>query len=144
MISRQPHGQTNYDHTTTDITETHRTSSKNKRNHIILQVNINACKNKLDELNIHHIPHTNIQHTSTLQATNTIFNNNHYTTNISIDPHTVTTTTKKTNIIHIHTSIVFRHLATRGNTNIYVHTSTTHLHLLRDTSPVSIVAPFPK
>ena len=36
-------------------------------------------------------------------------------TNIPKDPHTVTTTDIKTNMRHIHTSIVSRHLATRGN-----------------------------
>ena len=69
--------------------------------------------------NIHHIPYTNIHHTSTLQGSKpTIFNNGRYTTNISIDPHTVTTTDIKTNMRHIHTSIVSRHLATRGNNKI--------------------------
>ena len=48
----------------------------------------------------------------------TIFNNGRYTTNIPTDPHTVTTTDIKTNMRHIHTSIVSRHLATRGNTKI--------------------------
>ena len=48
----------------------------------------------------------------------TIFNNGRYTTNIPSDPHTVTTTDIKTNMRHIHTSIVSRHLATRGNNNI--------------------------
>ena len=45
----------------------------------------------------------------------TIFNNGRYTTNIPTDPHTVTITDIKTNMRHIHTSIVSRHLATRGN-----------------------------
>ena len=48
----------------------------------------------------------------------TIFNNNHYTTNIPTDPHTITTTDIKTNMRHIHRSIVSRHLATRGNNKI--------------------------
>ena len=48
----------------------------------------------------------------------TIFNNGRYTTNIPTDPHTVTTTDTKTNMRHIHTSIVSRHLATRGNNKI--------------------------
>ena len=48
----------------------------------------------------------------------TIFNNGCYTTNIPTDPHTVTTTDIKTNMRHIHTSIVSRHLATRGNNKI--------------------------
>ena len=41
-----------------------------------------------------------------------------YTTNIPTDPHTVTTTDTKTKMRHIHTSIVSRHLATRGNNKI--------------------------
>ena len=53
---------------------------------------------------------------------NTIFNNDRYTTNIPIDPHTVTTTYIKTNMHNIHTSIVSRHLATRGNNKI-LHTT---------------------
>ena len=48
----------------------------------------------------------------------TIFNNGRYTTNIPTDPHTVTTTDIKTNMHHIHTSIVSTHLATRGNNKI--------------------------
>ena len=69
--------------------------------------------------NIHHIHYTNTQDTSTLKAQkNTIFNNGRYTTNIHTDPHTVTTTNIKTNMRHIHPSIVSRHLATRGNNKI--------------------------
>ena len=48
----------------------------------------------------------------------TIFNNGRYTTNIPTDPHIVTTTDIKTNMRNIHTSIVSRHLATRGNNKI--------------------------
>ena len=48
----------------------------------------------------------------------TIFNNGRYITNISTDPHTVPTTDIKSNMRHIHTSIVSRHLATRGNNKI--------------------------
>ena len=68
--------------------------------------------------NIHHTPYTNIQHTSTLRLKSTIFSNGRYTTNIPTDPHTVTATDIKTNIRHIHTSIVSMHLATRGNNKI--------------------------
>ena len=69
--------------------------------------------------NIHNIPYTNTQHTSTLQGLkNTIFNNGCYTINIPTDPHTVTTTDIKTNMCHIHTSIVSRHLAITGNNKI--------------------------
>ena len=44
--------------------------------------------------NIHYTTYTSTQHTSTIQskAKNTIFNNGCYTTNILIDPHTITTT----------------------------------------------------
>ena len=52
------------------------------------------------------------------QKKTTIFNNGRYTTNIPTYPHTVTTTDIKTNMRHIHTSIVSRHLATRGNNKI--------------------------
>ena len=55
---------------------------------------------------------------NTPRLKNTIFNNGRYTTNIPTDPHTVTTTNIKTNMRHIHTSIVSRHLATRGNNKI--------------------------
>ena len=57
---------------------------------------------------------------------NTIFNNGRYTTNIPTDPHTITTTYIKTNMRHIHTSIVSRHLATRGNNKI-LHTPPPHI-----------------
>ena len=85
--------------------------------------------------NIYHIPYTNTQHTSTLQGQNTIFNNGRYTTNIPTDPHTVTTTDIKTNMRHIHTSIVSRHLAIRGNNKILrthpPHTSSSEERLPR-------------
>ena len=71
--------------------------------------------------NIHHIPYTNTQYTNILQdskAKINIFNNGRYTTNILTDQQTVTTTDIKTNMHHIHTSIVSRHLATRGNNKI--------------------------
>ena len=56
----------------------------------------------------------------------TIFNNGRYTTNVPTDPRTVTTTDIKTNMRHIHTSIVSRNLATRGNNKI-VRTSPPHI-----------------
>ena len=65
----------------------------------------------------------------------TIFNNGRYTTNIPTDPHTVTTTDIKTNMRHIHTSIVSMHLATRGNNKILrtppPHTSSSEERLPR-------------
>ena len=77
--------------------------------------------------NIHHIPYTNTLQTyfNTPRLKNTIFNNGRYTTNIPTDPHTVTTTDIKTNMCHIHTSIVSRHLATRVNNKI-LHTPPPH------------------
>ena len=71
--------------------------------------------------NIHHILYTNTQHILTLQGLKTtIFNNGRYTTNIPTDPQTVTTTDIKTNMYHIHTSIVSMHVATRGNNKIRI------------------------
>ena len=64
--------------------------------------------------------------------------NGRYTTNIPTDPHTVTTTDIKTNMRHIHTSIVSRHLATRGNNKICAHLHHTLAALKR-----YIVAPLP-
>ena len=61
--------------------------------------------------------HTTYFNTPRLK-TLTIFKNGRYTTHIPTDPHTVTTTDIKTNMLHIHTSLVYRHLATRGNNKI--------------------------
>ena len=61
--------------------------------------------------------HTTYFNTPRLKK-NTIYNNGRYTTNIPTDPHTITTTDIKTNMRHIHTSIVSRHLATSGNNKI--------------------------
>ena len=73
--------------------------------HEHLQLHASQYKQKAQ----HHTPYTNIQHTSTLQGyKNTIFNNGRYTTKIPTDPHTVSTTDIKTNMRHIHTSIVSR------------------------------------
>ena len=69
--------------------------------------------------------HTTYFNTPRLKK-NTIFNNGRYTTNISTDPHTITTTDIKSNMRHIHTSIVYRHLATRGNNKI-LHTHPPHI-----------------
>ena len=51
-VPRQPHRPTKDDHMTTATTQPHRPSSKSERNLIILQVNINVIKNKLEELNL--------------------------------------------------------------------------------------------
>ena len=68
--------------------------------------------------NIHHIPYTNTQHTSTLQVLKKSFKQRPLYSKHYHRPHTVTTTDIKTNMRHIHTSIFSRHLATRGNTKI--------------------------
>ena len=70
---------------------------------------------------------------------NTIIYNGLYTTNIPTDPHTVTTPYIKTNMRHIHTSIVSRHLAARGNNKILCtplpHISSSEERLPRLTRP---------
>ena len=48
----QPHKQTKDYHMTTNTTQTHRPISKSERNLIILQVNINGLRNKLEELKL--------------------------------------------------------------------------------------------
>ena len=53
-----------------------------------------------------------------LTQTYNILKNGRYTANIHTDPHTITTTDIKTNMRHIHTFIVSKHLATRGNSKI--------------------------
>ena len=63
-----------------------------------------------------------------------MFNNGRYTTNIPTDPHTVTTTETKTNMRHIHTSIVSRHLATRGNNKI-LRTPPPHISSIEERLP---------
>ena len=52
MVLRQPHKQTKDYHRTANTTQTHRPSSKSERNLIILQVNINGLRNKLEELKL--------------------------------------------------------------------------------------------
>ena len=51
-VLRQPHKQTKDYHSTANTTQTHRPSSKSERNLIILQVNINGLRNKLEELKL--------------------------------------------------------------------------------------------
>ena len=51
-VPRQPHRQTEDYHVTTNTTQAHIPSSKSERNLIILQVNINGIKNKLEELKL--------------------------------------------------------------------------------------------
>ena len=73
----------------------------------------------------------------------TIFNNGLTNlTNIPTDPYTVTSTDRKTNMCHIHTSIISRHLTTRGNNKIMCTLHCT-LAALKRYSPASLVAPLP-
>ena len=65
---------------------------------------------------IHHIHYTNTQQT------------------FPQTPHTVATTDIKTNMRHIHTSIVSRHLATRGNNKI-LRTPPPHISSSEDVLP---------
>ena len=57
-------------------------------------------------------------------------------------PHTVTTTGIKTNMRHIHTSIVSRHLATGGNNKI-LRTPPPHISSSEEILPTSLVEPLP-
>ena len=84
--------------------------------------------------NIHHITSPTQTYFKTPRVKNAIFNNGCYTTNIPTDPHTVTTTDIKTNMCHIHTSIVSRHLATSGNSKIPC-TPSPHTSSSEDISP---------
>ena len=84
--------------------------------HEHLQLHASQYKQKTQHPS--HPLHSYTTYINTPRLKNTIFNNGRYTTNIPTDPHTVTTIDIKTNMRHIHTSIVSRHLATRGNNKI--------------------------
>ena len=81
--------------------------------------------------------HTTYLNTPSLK--NTIFNNGRYTTIIPIDHHT---TDIKTNMRHIYTSIVSRHLATKGNNKI-LRTPPPHIISSEKIPPASLVALLP-
>ena len=83
--------------------------------------------------------YTILQHA---KAKTNIFNNGRYTTNLPIYPHTVTTTDIKTNMRHIHTSIVSRHLPTRDNNKI-LRSPPVHISGYEEMLPASLVAPLP-
>ena len=67
-----------------------------------------------EHLQLHASQYKHTTYFNTPRLKKHIFNNGCYTTNIPTDPHTVTNTDIKTNMCHIHTSIVTMHLATRG------------------------------
>ena len=72
----------------------------------------------------------------------TIFYNDRYTTNIPTDPHTVTTTDIKTNMRHIHTSIVSAFSHKRAITKYCAHLYHT-LAAMKRYFPTSLVEPLP-
>ena len=83
--------------------------------------------------------HQILQHSKAKRTT--IFNNGRYTTNFPQTPtYTVTTTDIKTNMRHIHTSIVSRHLATRGNNKI-LREPPPQISSSEEILPASLVAP---
>ena len=87
--------------------------TKHSHIHDHLQLHASQYKQKTQ-----HPQHKHTTYFNTPRLKSTIFNNGRYTTNIPTDPHTVTTTAIKTTMRHIHTSIVSKHLATRGNNKI--------------------------
>ena len=90
--------------------------------------------------NIHHIPNTTIQHTVILQGFKTPSSKRPLHNKHSHISNTVTTTAIKTNMRHIHTSIVSRHLATTTKYCAHLHHT---LSALKRYFPVSLVAPLP-
>ena len=93
--------------------------------HEHLQLYVSQYKQKAQHPS--HPLHKNTTYFNTPRQKNTIFNNGRYITIIPTDPHTVTTTDMKTNMRQIHTSIVSRHLDTRGNNKI-LRTHPPHIH----------------
>ena len=84
--------------------------------HEHLQVHASQYKHKT-----HHPLNPLYKHTTyfnTPRLKHYFFNNGRYTTNFPTDSHIVTTTDINTNIWHMHTSIIPRHLATRGKNTI--------------------------
>ena len=70
---------------------------------------------------IHRIPYTSLQHTSTLQGSKMHYLQQrplHNKLPTDPHPHTVTKSNIRTNMCHIHRSIVSMHLATKGNNKI--------------------------
>ena len=106
--------------------------------HEHLQLHASQYKQKTQHPS--HPLHKHTTYFNTPRLKPTIFNSGRYTTNIPTDPHTVTTTDIKTNMRHIHTSIVSRHLATRGNNKI-LRTPPPHTSSSEERLPDSLVAP---
>ena len=84
--------------------------------HEHLQIHASQYKQKTQHPS--HPLHKHSTYFNTPRLKHPLFLTTAATTNITTDPHTVTTTELKTKMRHIHTSIVSRHLATRGNNKI--------------------------
>ena len=95
-------------------TSTYSSTRHNKKNRNI--TSITSLTQAYTSIHKHTQAYTILQHTKAQKPT--IFNNDRYRTNFQRDPHTVATTDIKTNMHHIHTSIVPMHLAIRGNNTI--------------------------
>ena len=108
--------------------------------HEHLQLHASQYKQKTQHQS--HPLHKHTTYFNTPRLKNTIFNNGRYTTNFPTYPHTVTTPYIKTNMRHIHTSIVSRHVATRGNNKI-LRTPPPHIISSEERPPASLVAPLP-
>ena len=84
--------------------------------HEHIQLHASQYKQKTQHLS--HPLHKHTTYNTPRLKKSTIFINGRYTTNIPKDPHTITKTDIKTNICHVHTYIVSKHLATRDNNKI--------------------------
>ena len=91
-------------------------------------IQLHASQYKQKTQHPSHPLHRHSIYPNTPRLKNTIFNNVRYTKNIPTDPHTVTTTYIPISMRHIHTSIVSRYLATRGNNRI-LRTPPPHISL---------------
>ena len=99
---------------------------------------LHASQYKQETQHPSHLLHKHTTYVNTPRLKNTIFNNGRYTTT-SHRPHTVTTTDIKTNMRHIHTSIVYMNLDTRGNNKI-LRTPPPHIKSSNRYFPASLVA----
>ena len=105
-VLRQPHKQTKDYHRTTNTTQTHRPNSKSEINLIILQVNINRLRNKLEELKllIHdtHADIFTIQETKLTPKAKTLKIRENITFTTTDIPSTINTHNTELQIVKIH------------------------------------------
>ena len=111
----------------------HTTSALRKHSHFPYTSTYSSTRHDTNRKhNIHHNPlHKHIPYFNTPRP----LHNTH-----SHRPHTVTTTDIKTNMRHIHTSIVSRNLSSRGN-NTILCTPPPHISISEDILPASLVVP---